>query len=185
MPGPTIQPLIFSRYVPELLDRDILEDTFSSGKNNQPYILDLVNLEKLFFQTIPLTLKYSPDTSWVAIASAARNTPVYQYVGAEDSIAFTLSWYCNHDSYLDVLKKCKWLESLSKSDGYAEKPHLVQFAFGELFRDSKWLVKSAPYEFSLFDREQGMLPKLATQEVTLVRLQETNRRRTEILKFNT
>ena|SRR5882757_3168571 len=154
-------------------------------KINQPYILDLITRERLVFQNIPNDLKYSPESNFMAVASAGRNNPLYQYVGSEDVLAFTLSWYAEETSKNDVLRKVKWLESLSKNDGYDNKPHLVQCVFGEVFRDAKWIVSSAgPIQFNLFDREIGMFPKLATQEITLKRVTDKNRTRQEILSIN-
>lgn len=157
----------------------------TTTKPNQPYLLDLVTLERLFFQNIPTVLKYTPESQFVAIPSAGRNNPLYHYVGSEDSLAFTITWYAEESAKDDVLRKAKWLESLSKNDGYDKKPHLVQLIFGNVFKDAKWLVTSAgPIDFSLFDRTAGMLPKLATQEITLKRTTETNRSRVEILSIN-
>lgn len=155
------------------------------SKPGQPYILDLVTRERLFLQNIPDSLKYAPESQFVAIASPGRNNPLYHFTGSEDVLSFTISWYAEEAAKDDVLRKAKWLESLSKNNGYDEKPHIVQFVFGNMFRDAKWLVTSAgPISFGLFDRTAGMLPKLATQDMILKRTTETNRTRAEILSIN-
>lgn len=154
-------------------------------RKNQPYILDLVTRDRLFLQTIPQSLDYDPDSSWVAIASPGRNNPLYHYTGSEDTLEFTITWFANDDDREDVLKKCKWLESLTKNNGYDEKPHAIQFIFGQLFTEAKWIVSNAKYKMSLFHRDLGMLPQLASQEVCLKRITDTNRTRLNILRVTT
>lgn len=155
-------------------------DGLADRKPNQPYILDLVTRERLFFQSIPDTLEYDPDSTFMAIASAGRNNPLYHYIGSEDILQFQLSWYADESSREDVIRKCKWLESLSKNNGYDEKPHEVQCVFGSLFRDAKWLMVKSRYTMRLFDRQFGMFPRLAIQDIILKRITDTNRSRTEI-----
>jgi hypothetical protein len=158
--------------------------TGTQVKENQPYIVDLITLERLYFQNIPNTIKYSPESNWMAVASSGRNNPIYHYTGSEDILAFTLSWYSDELSKQDVIKKIKWLESLSKNDGYDNKPHPVQCVWGSMFRDAKWIVSSAgPVEMGLFDRTSGMFPKIATQELILKRITDTNRTREQILSI--
>lgn len=164
---------------------DVIPPGTSPGKLNQPYLLDMVNCEKLFLQTIPLELNYAPETSWAVIASPGRNTPLYQYTGAEDTLSFTINWYAEELNKEDVIRKAKWVEALGKNNGYDEKPHHIKFIFGKLFQDAEWIVSAMPVKFSLFDRSEGMLPCLATQEITLKRINSNNRLRNAILKIDT
>lgn len=162
-----------------------LEEAFISKQPYQPYILDLVTRERLYFQTIPGSLEYNPQSNWVTIAAAGRNNPIYHYSGGEDILNFTITWYSALESREDVLKKCKWLESLTRNDGYDNKPHHVQFVMGELFKDAKWVVNGAKYTLTNFNREKGMMPQLAIQEISLYRVSEKNRGRKDILKIDT
>lgn len=158
----------------------------SSQKPNQPYILDLVTRERLFFQTIPTEHKYHPDSNWAVINSPGRNNPLYHFTGGEDTLSFTMSWYADVSTRDDVLKAVKWLESLGKNNGYDEKPHSLQCIWGDLYRDAKWIMfSSGPIDFSMFDREFGMLPRLAKQEIVLKRITTINRTRTDILSITT
>lgn len=151
----------------------------------QPYIIDMVTCETLMLQTIPTSLDYNNETQWNVVASPGRNSPLYQYSGAEDTLSFSLSWYANEQSREDVLRKCKWLEALGKNDGYDKKPHQIKFMFGNLFNDALWIVFDARYKLSLFNRSLGMLPCLANQEVTLKRIMTTNRTLAMIKKIDT
>lgn len=162
-----------------------ISDAAQQKPLNQPYILDLVTKNRLFFQTIPLELNYNPESSWVAIAAAGRNNPTYHYTGSEDTLSFMITWYAATEGRADVIRKCKWLESLSKNDGYDNQPHSVQCIFGDLFKEAKWIVFSAPYKLAMFNRQIGMLPQLATQEITLKRITVTNRTRRDILRSTT
>lgn len=169
-------------------DRQQKDQVFGPGNNSkpgQPYFIDLVNLERLFLQTIPQELNYGPEATFVAIASAGRNNPLYHWVGGEDKLEFTISWYGDQEDRRDVIAKCKWLEALTRNNGYEEKPHNVQFIFGDLFRDAKWIVTNASYKLSNYNRQFGMLPQLAFQEICLKRVSELNRTRQDILSIYT
>lgn len=157
----------------------------SEKKVNQPYFIDMVTQEVFYLQTIPIELEKSGETSWSTIQATGRNVPLYQYTGAEDVVNFTVSWYANEDNKEDALKKCKWLDALSQNDGYDNKPHKVKFIFGRLFCNSIWIVASAKYKMSLFDRSKEMMPCLAIQEISLKRVSETNPTRSEILNIET
>jgi hypothetical protein len=152
---------------------------------NQPYFLDMVTAEKLILQTVPLQIGYDPGQVWGTVASPGRNNPLYQYTGAEDTITFTISWYADELSREDVLRKTKWIESLSKNNGYDEKPHRVKFVMGKLFLEAYWVIISCPVNWSLFNRAEGMLPCLASQEITLKRIMTTNRSQSQIRDLRT
>lgn len=161
-----------------------LGETDQYFKINQPYILDMVTLERLFFQTIPPNLDMNPESKWATLEAPGRNNPLYAYGGSEDTLKFSITWYANSASRQDVLLKCKWLESLTKNNGYDEKPHRVKFIMGQLFQDANWIIETAPYKLGQFNREIGMLPCFATQELTLKRITVNNRTRAEILKID-
>lgn len=155
-----------------------------SKREGQPYFVNLNTLESLALQNIPNELGIDPNSNWATIDMPGRNVPKYHFTGSEDVLKFTISWYSDHNSRKDVLLKCKWLESLSKNDGYNKKAPEVLFIFGELFKNTKWIMASAPYKIGLFDREFGMLPRVATQEITLKRISNTNPSTEDILSLN-
>lgn len=169
----------------KLLQFEVISGYNKSQKENQPFIIDLVTLEKLYFQNIPPALDYNPESNFESIASPGRNTPIYQYSGAEDTLDFVLTWYADDESRLDVLLKCKWLEALGKNNGFDEPPHLVKLCFGELFSDAKWIVAKASYKLGRFQRPHRMYPAYAEQQITLKRVEEGNRTRNSILKHTT
>lgn len=162
-----------------------LGDANQDQRNNQPFIIDMVTKEILFFQTIPLEIEDGGETTWAVIQAPGRNIPLFQYTGAEDTLTFSLSWYANTESKEDVLKKCKWLKAISRNDGYDQKPHRIKLVFGKMFTNAEWVVFSAKYKISLFDRSKGMYPCLAIQDVILKRVITTNLSRAEILKLDT
>lgn len=182
-PGPS-SPIILDRFNPGNLDNDILDDFSDNKKPNQPYILDLVTLQRLWFQTIPYEISNNAESTFVTLASPGRNVPFYNFSGSEKTLQFTITWYANHISYLDVISKCKWLESLSMADAYDQEPHQIQFIFGELYKNAKWLMKSCPFTLSNFDRAERMLPKTASQQITLVKVSSKNTSRADNLKLS-
>ena len=169
----------------ELLAYDPFGDDIFQFKENQPCLVDLSTLQRLYLQTIPKEIRYNPESTWVAIASMGRNNPFYHFTGSEDTIEFEITWYANQEGKQDVIKKCKWLESLTKNNGYDDKPPEVKFIFGELFKDSKFIVTKAPYSLGQFSRPVGMMPTLAVQQLTLKRITEDNLKRADILKYTT
>lgn len=150
----------------EYLTTDATGASTKNQKPSQPYIFDLVTLKALYFQGLPPSIDITPDTTYATLAAVNTNTPNYQFSNSEDTIKFLITWYAEEENKQDVLKKCKWLQALTKVDG-TKGIHPVKFAFGELFKDSKFIVVSAPFSIRSYDREKGMMPNLASQELTL------------------
>ena len=139
------------------------------------YIVDLVTQQWLEIQWVPKELSYKPDSNWVAIHSSGRNNPLYHYTGSEDTLEFELDWYAEFKDRGDVIDKCRWLESLSKNNGWEEPPHHVAIIFGNVFNDnSTWIVASAPYRLSDFHAPTQMMPIQAYQTITLKRVTKKN-----------
>jgi hypothetical protein len=165
--------------------KDPFGDRIQTMKPNQPVIIDMVTLERLHFQSIPREINVDSSSTWVAIESVGRNNPFYHFTGSEDIIQFTLSWFCDDESRQDVIKKCKWLEALTKNDGYDVAPHPVKLVFGDLFKASTFIVHKAKYQLANFNREYKMMPMLAFQEVELRKITSVNTKRDRILNINT
>lgn len=142
---------------------------------------------------VPEVLNYNPQSNFVGLASFGRNNPYYHYAGSEDILTFTIDWFSAVNNRTDVIFYCKWLESLTKGDGYDDTPHRVILSWGRenlLFDNSIWLVTSAPYDLSQFinsydkggqNFKVGLLPQQAYQKVTLKRITENNRTTAEIV----
>lgn len=146
-------------------------------------LLDLDSGERLHLQGLPEELDVRPETSWATIRPFGRNLPHYQFTGSEDIIVMNISWYPQRDDLTDVIEKCKWIESLTKADGYFGRPHTVALIWGDLFRNYSWIVDSAPYRLSNYSGDHGYRPRDARQEVTLKRISDTNLTLKEILEY--
>ena len=186
MPIPTKQfpeQSLFQRFRPQ-----VKRPIPSNRDNNlKPINIHLVNIdgangiEKLAIQSIPLTLGVEPTANWAAIPVLGRNNPFYHYTGGEDTLAMTLDWYANipdnswSDKYRsEVIERCRWVESLSRSDGWDRRPPRVQLIWGNLFFNTLWIVTSAKYELSLFDRGNNMYPIQAYQQLLLKKVVDHN-----------
>lgn len=145
-----------------------------SAKANQPILLNPTSGEYLILQGLPMELSYSPETQVATIASVGRNNARYQPTSSEDTLKFSISYYATEDTSEDVIRSCKWVESLTKNDGYLKGHPEVMLIWGSMYSRAKFIVISAPYTARLFDRANGMKPKLATQEITLKRVTEDN-----------
>jgi hypothetical protein len=173
--------------------------------------LFLIDIEspanRLELQNVPLSLDYDFDNQIKAVVSPGRNNPFYFFTGSEDSLDFELSWYAAKQSRDDVIKAAKWLEGMSKNDGYRAGPKIVGLQWAgtsvtasqfqnedgsfsdslepshwdnQLFQFSTWIIKSAPYSMSLFHKTFNMLPTLATQKVKMLRATPNNSSRAQI-----
>ena len=164
---------------------------------------DLSKYEKLELHSVPKELKYDPSSNFVGLASIGRNNPHYNYTGSEDTLEFSIDWYCKGLDRAEVIKNCRWVEALSKGDGYSSKPPRIQLIWGKenvLFNNQTWIVVSAGYTLSNFqdghnglgtnDRtmrpfdgrltSMGNLPQQAYQNVKLKRVTNTNRTHKQI-----
>lgn len=151
---------------------------------NQPFIIDLKTFERLILQNIPNELNYDPNSTFVSLESPGRNNPLYHYTGSEDTLSFTLTWYADESNRQDVITKCKWIESLSKNDGFDNRPSPIKFIWGDLFKQSTFIVAHAPYKMKNFNREFGLLPTGATQELTLKRITSQSLSKVNIQKYD-
>lgn len=144
---------------------------------------------------VPREVSYNPSSKFIGIATMGRNNPHYHYTGSEDTISFEIDWFAKYDDRTDVINSCRWVEALTKSDGYKDIPHRVKLVWGiddKLFQDDVWLVTDAPYVLSEFQKgyrdpisknivRLGMMPQQAKQTVTLKRLTVDNRTTREII----
>lgn len=151
------------------------------------YLIDTFSGERLKLPFVPRELKYTPESKWKAIASMGRNSPLYHYTGAEDTLEFEIDWFANKEDRTDVLKACKWVEALSKNDAYNNPPPLVILHWNEvMFSDeefSLWIVHAAPYRLLDFQAHKKMLPQQAYQQVTLKRATASNMPGNKILSI--
>lgn len=197
----THHPVFTDAYTYEQANKRIQRD----GTIQKDYIaivdIDSVPHKYIKLPFVPRELQYNPHSNFVGIASFGRNNPYYQFTGSEDSLSFEIDWFAEEKHREDVLFKCRWLEALTKGDGYNSRPHRVMIVWGagvdnngegdKMFGEkSTWILVNAPYTLSSFNRgymENGefinthMLPQQAYQQVTFKRLAETNRTTEEIL----
>lgn len=144
-------------------------------------IVDLESLESLSLQFNPPVLQLNAESEFVAVGSMGRNNPVYYFTGAEDTLEFNISWVSNIENRTDVITKVKWLESLTKNDGYTGRVRRVKFIYGQLFTEAIWVLVAAPYTLELMHAQYGMMPTLSRQTLRLKRITAENATRKQIL----
>lgn len=165
-------------------------------------IYDLVTFEKIPIQFCPKELDYIPESNFATIASTGRNNPFYHFTGAEDTLKFELDWcsYSNQDDdRTGVLANCKKLEALSKNDGYNGPPHKIKLIWTgstapdaqgmpsqvSMFSNATWLVVSAPYKISQFQKHRNMFGQQAYQQVILKKVTPSNMSSSQIRDITT
>jgi hypothetical protein len=195
--------------LPLSISKDSIRDLSNRGKKvtsnrvKELSRITIVNLESQEFlgdkalktieiPTWPREIQYRAESQFVALTSIGRNNPHYNYVGAEDSLEFNIDWYTTDNNRAQVIENCRYLESLSKANGYENRPPLLKIQWGEddiLFKHHKWILVSAPYTMREFygkyqtNKTQGAdiqtltgsnLPHQALQTVTFKRVTTHN-----------
>lgn len=183
----------FITFSTEPYDNLVKEKKTGKG-SNQIILYNLTSkpYEFIVIQNRPNRLEFKGETSWAAIKSMGRNTPMYHFTGAEDVIQFNISWFCDDPDHLDeVVNKCRFLEAWTKANGYQASPPVIQIQWGnsEIFKDHYYILTSATYtleNFNDFIRVNGnerkdlkaadgqLLPSTATQELIFKRVSATN-----------
>lgn len=173
---------------------NLVKEKKTGEGSNQIILYNLTSkpYEFIVIQNRPNRLEFKGETSWAAIKSMGRNTPMYHFTGAEDVIQFNISWFCDDPDHLDeVVNKCRFLEAWTKANGYQASPPVIQIQWGnsEIFKDHYYILTSATYtleNFNDFIRVNGnerkdlkaadgqLLPSTATQELIFKRVSATN-----------
>jgi hypothetical protein len=152
----------------------------NSTTRGQMYFIALTSREKLEIQYIPSNLGIERNSKMNEVAIVGRNTPQYQYLGGETLLKMRLDFHAVEEDRSDVIRKCRWLESLTYNDGYDKAPEKIQLVWGSLYRKQIWVIKSVNYDLSLFDAGYGYLPRQAYVDITLGLAPEQNLRVADI-----
>ena len=131
--------------------------------------LDTEPRQRLRIQTVPNVLEVDPVSNWAAVPSVGRNNPFYHFTGGENVLKFEIDWYSRTVDRFDVIKACRWVESLTRNNGVNKAPRVL-LIWGDLFKRSSWIVEKAPYQLKNFEIGNGTLPTQAYQRVTLKRV---------------
>jgi len=121
----------------------------------------------LNIQWVPENVNVSRNTDNQAVKVVGRNNPFYHYTSGETLLSMTLDFYSAAEDSPEVIRKCRWLESLSMNNGSEEPPENVILIWGELFKDEVWIVKNVNYQLGNFNKEFGFLPQQAYVDITL------------------
>lgn len=150
------------------------KSNYQSSNGNSTYIIDLDTGESLGLQGLPRSMEYDPKSVYSVIKTPGRNLPFYTFSGSEDVLEFDITWYSVSKDKSDVLARCKWLESMSKADGFLGRNHFARLLWGRLFSKTMWIVESAKYTIRDWDKVNNMFPIHASQKVVLKRYSLTN-----------
>lgn len=153
-----------------------------STTGGQLYFTALRTLQRLDIQYVPTQLSFSRTPIISGVAVVGRNNPIHHYVGGTTEMNLELDFHSEDESREDVIRKCKWLESLAYSDGFENPPERVRLTFGRLFQNNEvWIVKSVKYDLSVFQAVHGFLPKQAYVKVSLALDTQFNLRTRDVL----
>lgn len=193
------QDIIDNREAKALESIDITTKAMQSKNQNKVIIYNLSSTpyQYIELQVRPQLLDFKGETTWASIKSMGRNTPMYHYTGAEDTLQFNTSWFRTDPNHPDeVVNKCRLLEAWSKADGYKAAPPVLMIQWGDdeadsLFKDHMYILISATYTLKNFNdtsriwdsnkkvpsdklNDSKLYPSTATQELIFKRVSANN-----------
>lgn len=147
--------------------------------DKQMFIIELISpFTALEIQFMPEVLQWNRNAEIQKVQVVGRNNPKHHYTSGQDTLGFTLDFYSDDKDRTDVIRKIRWLKSLTMNDGRIAPIRNVKLAWGDtdLFKNEIWLVQNVNTSMSQFDSRFGMLPMQAYSEITLILDPEENRR---------
>lgn len=138
-------------------------------------------------QIRPNTAEARAETSWAALKSMGRNTPMYHYLGAEDTLQINTSWYLKgkpgdpgFNPYW-VVNQCRLLKSWSMANGYVTSPPVlyIEWGRGDIFQGELWILSSATYHLANFSDKVVV----KRNEFSLLKNGEIPQKEIELLDF--
>lgn len=99
---------------------------------------------------IPTTLTYTPSSTMTPIKVLGVNNPTFHFGGSNDVLEFKIDWYGYRQA--PVLAKCRFIESLTKADGWASGPPSISIDWGggPMFDYHRFVVTKAAYILKTF-----------------------------------
>jgi len=164
-----------------IIDPDKLE--------TEPSLADKVSLD-----FIPTSLTVSPSSMLAPIRILGANNSTFHFGGSDDTVTFKIDWY----GYIKepVIKKCRFIESLCKADGWTSGPPEVRIDWGNgrMFEHHNFIVTKAPYTMKTFvpykstNRaielvNNNLWPIHATQTITMKRVSSKQLTHKEIRRY--
>lgn len=140
----------------------------TSTTEGRLFFIGLRSLEKLEIQFVPSKLTINRDPTVQEVEIVGLNLPRTQHQGGKRTLSLELDFYSNAQSREDVIRKCRWLESLTYRGGPGVPAEQVRLVYGAMFQNEIWNVQRVQYDLSLFDKKFGFLPRQAYVTVVLV-----------------
>ena len=137
----------------------------ASTTNGQLYIVDTDTLEKMAIQFIPDELHWNRVVKEGDIIVVGRNNPILHYITGVDTLSFKLTLHALENNRTDVIKRAKWLKSLTYNNGFNSPRPRIRLVWGDLFSNEVWTCASADLNLRLFDKVNNMLPTLAAVDI--------------------
>lgn len=159
-----------------------INSAFNPQEQNQVIIYNLSEVTNgepepfIVLQIRPKEVEARPETSWAEIKSMGRNTPMYHYLGAQDSLHINTSWFIKgkpddpgFNPYW-VINQCRRLKSWSMANGYVAAPPVLRIQWGraDIFKDELWILTSATYNLGNFSDKVVVKRNLWSQKDNLM-----------------
>lgn len=132
------------------------------------YIVELrPPYQRLEMQFIPVGMKIVSSATNAKIEVVGRNNPLHHYTGGDDKLTFKLEFYSDVLDRDDVIKRCRWLQSLRYNDGNNGPKRNVKVVMGDMFKKEIWIVDTVTLDMANFDADKGFRPRIASVDMAL------------------
>ncbi len=133
-----------------------------STTDGRLYLTALRSLERLEIQFVPPELSTTRKPTIGGVNVIGRNTPEHHYTGGLSTMTLDFDFHAEDEDREDVIRKCKWLESLAYADGDGNPPERIKLTFGKLFRSHEiFIITLVTVKYSRWDSNYGWLPRQA------------------------
>ena len=113
--------------------------------------------ERLAIQFVPQKLSLQRDSKLSSVEVIGRENPLRYWTSGDTSLNLSLDFHSEVENREDVMRKVRWLESLTYQDAQGLVPR-VKLVFGAMFQEEVWYIRSVATKLSHFHPQYDWLP---------------------------
>lgn len=135
------------------------------------------------FQFVPNEMDDARTNKLVNIPVVGRSNDQFQYVGGEDTLNLTLTFYADDDNRENAMKSVRLLKALGMNNAGFGPARRLKLIMGNLYPREVWSLKRVSSQLKGFDKDNDYLPIYATVNLQLVLNPVNNRRRRDVTRL--
>jgi hypothetical protein len=122
--------------------------------------------DRLEIQFVPNELSYKRDSKLSTIDVIGRENPLRHWSGGDTSLDLQLDFYTEAENRQDVMKKVRWLQSLTYKNEQGIVPR-VKLVWGDMFLEEVWYIASLGIKLDNFHPQYNWIPCQALIDLSL------------------